>query len=835
MGRAYDIEAIERGWQARWRDEGTYEVDNDDPRQRYYALCMYPYPSGTAHQGHVRNYTFGDLVVRYQTMQGKAVLSPFGFDSFGLPAENAAIKSGIHPREFTEARMAELRESVTRLGAVYDWRRVVYSHDPEYMRWSQFIFLKFLEAGLAYQATAPVNWCPGCQTVLANEQVLADGTCERSGDLVEKRNLRQWFLRITQYADELLEGLDGLDWPERVKVMQRNWIGRSEGAEFSMAVVGADGAPVTMADGTPAMLRVFTTRPDTSFGMTYAVVAPEHPLVDVLTTDDQREAVAALRERAAASTEIERMATGEGGALDKRGAFTGSSVVNPFTGTPVPVYVADYVLMGYGTGAIMAVPAEDQRDWDFAQVHGLPVVRTVAPPDGWDEGGGEAYSGDGVKINSGFLDGLEVPEAKARAIAFLEERGAGTGTVNYRLRDWLVSRQRFWGCPIPIVYCEEHGAVPVPYDQLPVLAPDDVSFAPTGQSPLASHEGFLATTCPVCGGPARRETDTMDTFVDSSWYFLRFCDPFTEGVPFSPEAAQAWMPVDQYIGGIEHAILHLMYARFYTRALIDVGLAPGIGREPFQRLFTQGMIRMDGTKMSKSKGNLIAPDNYYATVGADGLRLLHLSLGPPGDNVDWTEQTDEVAEGCGRFLDRLWRLQQPLPGEPRRGDLRPADADTRRATHRTIERVTADVERWSYNTAVAHCRELVNHLQQYGRVEGGPHAEVWEEALDALLLLLAPMAPHVTAELWQQRKGEGARLHAERWPTFDPALVATDTVTMVVQVNGKVRERLEVDAGIGEDEARALALASTRVAEQLGGQEPRRVVVRAPQLVNVVV
>jgi leucyl-tRNA synthetase len=820
--RAYDVQAVEEKWQARWRDEGTYEVDNDDPRPPFYALCMYPYPSGPAHQGHVRNYTFGDLVVRYQTMRGRGVLSPLGFDSFGLPAENAAIRTGTHPRVFTDARIAELKESLVRLGAVYDWRREVRSHDPSYIRWNQVIFLRLLERGLAYRANAPVNWCPGCRTVLANEQVLPDGTCERSGDVVETRSLEQWFFRITAYADELLDALDPLEWPERVKVMQRNWIGRSEGAEMDLEVVGHP----------DLRLRVFTTRPDTTFGMTYAVMAPEHPLVDVLTTAEARGAVDELRVRVASESEIERMASPDAGpALEKRGAFTGSYVVNPFNEEHVPLYVADYVLMGYGTGAIMAVPAEDQRDWAFARLHGLPIVRTVEPPPGWDEQGGGAYSGDGVKINSGFLDGLDVTEAKARATSFLEERGIGRRKVNYRLRDWLVSRQRFWGCPIPVVYCDADGAVPVPEDALPVLAPDDVEFLPTGQSPLALHEGFLHTTCPVCGGPARRETDTMDTFVDSSWYFLRFCDPFSDDAPFGGRAALHWMPVDQYIGGIEHAILHLMYARFYTRALVDVGLAPAtLPREPFHRLFTQGMIRMEGSKMSKSKGNLIAPSRYYETVGADALRLFHLFVGPPNDDFDWTEQTDEVIEGCARFCDRLWRLVEGTGAASRAGEPGAADLAVRRATHRTVQQVTSDIERWSYNTAVAHCMELVNLLQRYAREE--PHAGVLAEGCDALLALLAPMAPHVTAELWERR--HGSPLHAHPWPAFDPALAAEETVTMVVQVDGKVRDRLQVAATIGEEEARAAALACDKVREALAGTEPARVVARPPRVVNVV-
>jgi len=829
--RAYDFDAVERKWQRHWLDEGTYEVDNDDPRPGFYALCMYPYPSGPAHQGHVRNYTFGDLVVRYRSMQGYAVLSPLGFDSFGLPAENAAIKTGTHPRVFTEARIAELKESLLRLGAVYDWRREVRSHDPGYIRWTQLIFLRLLDAGLAYRANAPVNWCPGCQTVLANEQVLADGTCERSGDLVVKRDLEQWFFRITSYADELLGALGALDWPERVKTMQRNWIGRSEGAELDLVVEGRDGA-----DGRPALaLRVFTTRPDTLFGMTYAVVAPEHPLVDELTSPEQRPAVDELRRRAAAATEIERTATTESGpGSEKRGAFTGSRVLNPFTGAPVPVFVADYVLMGYGTGAIMAVPAEDERDFAFAQAYGLPIVRTVQPPPDWEESGGGAYDGEGEKVNSGFLNGLDIAEAKVAAIDRLEELGVGSRKVNYRLRDWLVSRQRFWGCPIPVVYCPDHGAVAVPEDQLPVLAPDDVEFLPTGQSPLASNPGFLHTTCPACGGPATRETDTMDTFVDSSWYFLRFCDPFSDDRPFDPAAARRWMPVDHYIGGIEHAILHLLYARFLTRALVDVGLAPGVGREPFARYFAQGMIRMDGTKMSKSKGNLIAPSGYYRSVGADALRLFHLGVGPPADDFDWTDQTDEVIDGCGRFLDRLYRLVTAGDVTPRCGDLTDEDRSVRHATHRLIEQVTGDLERGSYNTAVAHVREQVNLLLRYARAVGGPQADVLDEAYDALLLLLAPMTPHVVAELWEVRHPGGDGVHAQRWPAFDPELARDEMVTMVVQVNGKVRDRLAVDPSVGDDEARALALTLPKVIDALAGREPERVVVRAPRLVNVV-
>ena len=821
MARPFDVTEIEQKWQARWLDEGTYEVDNDDLRERFYALCMYPYPSGAAHQGHVRNYTFGDLVVRYQTMRGKAVLSPFGFDSFGLPAENAAIKAGSHPRLFTDARMGELKNSVRRLGAVYDWRREVFSHDPRYMKWAQTIFLRFLKAGLAYRAEAPVNWCPGCATVLANEQVNADGTCDRSGDLVERKNLEQWFFKITAYAEELLNDIDSLEWPERVKTMQRNWIGRSEGVEFALP----------FQHDASKELRVFTTRPDTGFGVTYAVVAPEHPLLADLTTDEQRAVVEELVGRATQASELERTASSDAGAgLDKRGAFTGSYVVNPFNNEPVPVYVADYVLGNYGTGAIMAVPAEDERDYAFAQVHGLPIVRTVATPD--DFAGG-AYAGDGVHINSGFLDGLGIAEAKDQAATFLETNAKGERKVNYRLRDWLVSRQRFWGCPIPIIYCDDCGMVPVPEDQLPVVAPDDVTMDKSGQSPLATHEGFRNVPCPTCAKPARREADTMDTFTDSSWYYLRYADPFSDGQAFDPAEAAKWMPVDQYIGGIEHAILHLLYARFYLKALVDISMAPGLPREPFKRLFTQGMIRLDGSKMSKSKGNLIAPEKYYDTVGADGLRLFHLFVGPPADDVDWTSQTEDVIDGCARFIDRIYRLahyDECNFHEERSA----ADEEVLREVHRTIVRVTDGLEKWSYNTAVAALMELLNTISKWARSAEGAHRATLDESLDLLLRLLAPMAPHITAELWEERHPGEPGVHAQTWPVADESLVAHALVTMVVQINGKVKSRVEVSPDVSQEGAITAALADATIAAALNGQSPQRVVAVPPRLVNVI-
>jgi leucyl-tRNA synthetase len=822
MAEGYDFKEVEERWQRRWADEGTYEVELDDPRPKYYVLCMYPYPSGPAHQGHVRNYTFGDVFVRYQTMRGHAVLSPFGFDSFGLPAENAAIKGGVHPRRYTEDRMAELKGSVQRLGAMYDWRRELRSHDPDYMKWNQVIFQELLAAGLAYRAEAPVNWCPGCQTVLANEQVLPDGTCERSGDVVERRQLAQWFFKITHYADELLDALEALDWPEKVKTMQRNWIGRSEGAQFRMKVQGHEDLEI----------EVFTTRPDTSFGMTYAVLAPEHPLVDVLTTAEQRESVEEILERARHSTDLERL-TSEG-ALEKRGAFTGSYCLNPFNRNPVPLYVAEYVLGSYGTGAIMAVPAEDQRDYEFAIAYGLPIVRTVQPPEDF---AGEAYTGDGPHINSDWMNGLDTEAAKAKAIEWLETHGIGHRTVNYRLRDWLISRQRYWGCPIPVLYCPTDGIVPVPRDELPVLLPEDVEFRPTGESPLRFHEGFLRATCPVCGGPATRETDTMDTFVDSSWYFLRFCDPRAGDAPVDQAAVRHYMPVDRYIGGITHAILHLLYARFYTRALGDLGLSPVELREPFKQLFCQGMIRLGGSAMSKSRGNVVSPDQYFETVGADALRLYHLFVGPALDDIDWSDQSEEIIEGCSRYLARVWRLATGEVAGGRGGSAPPVDDavssvdELRRDVHRTAARVSADIERYAFNTAVAALMELTNSI--YKHLQAGTDPVVVGESIDALLELLAPFAPHLAAEAYEHRTG--GHVHVQAWPVPDPALLRSASVNMPVQVNGKTRDVLSVDPAISESEAASVALASEKVQAALSGREPKRVVARPPKIVNIVV
>mgnify|MGYP001196342152 FL=1 len=823
MTETYNPQEIESRWQQRWIDDGTYEVDNDDPRPSYYVLSMYPYPSGPAHMGHVRNYTMGDLLVRYRTMQGDGVLSPIGFDSFGLPAENAAIKTGTHPRVHTEENIKKLSASLRRIGAAYDLRRSFSSHDSDYMKWTQWIFLQLYNAGLAYRDRAPVNWCPGCQTVLANEQVLTDGTCERSGDLVENREMEQWFYRITEYAQQLLDDMDTVEWPEKVKLMQQNWIGRSEGAQFGLPIADTNGK--SREDVPP--IEVYTTRPDTGFGMTFAVMSPEHPRVDELVTAENRVLVEAFREEVAKRSEMDRLSSE--GNIEKRGVPTGSFVINPFTNSPVPLFLADYVLMTYGTGAIMAVPGEDQRDWDFAIEHECEIIRTVEPPEGFE---GEAYTGDGNSINSDFLNGMKIKEAKETAIGWLEDQNIGSHQINYRLRDWLVSRQRYWGCPIPIIFCDDCGEQPVPEKDLPVDLPDDVKFMPTGRSPLTTHENFLKVKCPKCGKNARRETDTMDTFVDSSWYFLRFTDPWNDKSPFSEQAIDHWLPVDQYIGGVEHAILHLMYARFFTKALSDLGVAPKELREPFKRLFTQGMIRLGGSKMSKSKGNLVAPEGILDDQGADALRLAHLQVKPPQEDVDWE---DFGIDGCAKFLNRVWRIAHPensLIESLREGDTNGQDEEIIRQTNRLIERITGDYDRWSYNTAVAAFMEFTNTLYRWIQSEGGPHDEVLKSAIDTLLLVMAPATPHFCAELWEVRNS--AHIHQESWPQADKSKIKSETVTLIVQINGKLKDRIEVASDLNEEEIQNLALASERVKELLNEQKPKRIIVRPPSLINIV-
>ena len=825
----YPFADIEAKWQSRWEESRQFRVREDPSRPKFYCLEMFPYPSGRIHMGHVRVYAIGDLLARYKWMRGFNVLHPMGWDAFGLPAENAAIEHGVQPAIWTRENIANMKSQLRKMGISYDWDREVATCDPSYYRWQQLVFIKMLERGLAYRKRSTVNWCPSCQTVLANEQV-EDGRCWRCDSEVTKRDIEGWFFKITDYAEELLAWCDRLPgWPERVMVMQRNWIGKSEGAEFDLPVAGRP----------QLKIRVFTTRPDTAFGMTYAVLAPEHPLVDQLVADEaERTRVSAFRAEVARQSEIERTAEDR----PKRGLRLGAKVVNPFNRAEIPLFIADYVLMTYGTGAIMAVPGEDERDWEFAEAYGLPIVETVKRPAGWTGG---AYTGDGVKINSGFLDGLAIPEAKRKAIDWLVAQGLGTAKVNYRLRDWGISRQRYWGAPIPVVYCDRDGLVPEKEENLPVVLPMDVPLSGKGGSPLAEVASFVTTTCPTCGGKARRETDTMDTFVDSSWYFLRYCSPRYEGGMFERQAADYWMPVDQYIGGIEHAVLHLLYARFYTKVLRDLGMTKV--DEPFQALLSQGMVIKDGAKMSKSKGNVVDPDELIRTFGADTARLFSLFAAPPEKDLDWN---DHGVEGASRFLNRVWRFVVQHAEEIRAA--RPITASSpagiafRRTIHETIKRVTDDIERdFHFNTAISAIMELVNALHAfessdrtgsaYGGVgmPAGERAALLREAVETMLLLLGPFSPHVTEELWALL-GHSTSLFKAAWPTADAGALVRKEVTVVLQVDGKVRSRLTLDVDASEADVRRMALADDRVQPWLQGRAVDRVVVVPNRLVNVV-
>ena len=808
----YDPQAIEARWQQVWEDEQAFVVPNPDPvelgehRRKTYVVEMLPYPSGDLHMGHTLNYTIGDVLVHLRRRTGVQVLRPMGYDAFGLPAENAAIREGGHPREVTERNIAAIREQMRRMGWAIDWSRELSTHEPSYYRWTQWLFLRFFERGLAYRREAPVKWCPKDQTVLANEQVI-DGRCERCGSEVEARNLTQWFFKITDYADALLDEMSLLEsWPERVLTMQRNWIGRSEGARVLFTV-----------EGSGEQLPVFTTRPDTLFGATFFVLAPEHPLVEALVAGaEHAEEVREYVRHAAARSAVEREAK------EKDGVFTGRYAVNPVNGERIPIWVADYVLMEYGTGAIMAVPAHDERDYAFAERYGLEIRQVVAPAGGpAPEGAFVAHSDDEVLVDSGDFTGLPAPEGKRAITEWLAAEGKGEATIGYRLRDWLLSRQRYWGCPIPIVHCSACGEVPVPDEELPVLLPEVDEYLPRGRSPLAAAEDWVATACPRCGGAAKRETDTMDTFVDSSWYFIRYTDPANDREPFSRAVADYWLPVNQYIGGIEHAILHLMYARFFTKVMQEMGL---LGfREPFARLFNQGMITAGGAKMSKSKGNVINPLVYADRYGADAVRLYTLFMGPADQDMDWQ---DAGIEGVWRFLNRLWRVALEQAGRPPSPE--GVDTPLARKAHRTIAKVTDDVDRrFVFNTPIAAVMELVNELQ---RTPGDPAARF---AAETAVSLIQPYAPHVAEELWA-RLGHD-RLWEAPWPVADPALLAEETVEVVVQVNGKVRDRLHVAPGTPAEELVRQARASERVQAHLDGGEPHKTVVVPDRLVNFVV
>jgi leucyl-tRNA synthetase len=788
----YDPQQIETKWQRVWEDERAFHEPNPAPGEKtddrhWYQLEMLPYPSGSLHMGHVLNYTMGDVQTHLRRRSGWRVLRPMGFDSFGLPSENAAIKDGSHPRESTERYIVLMREQMKRLGWAIDWEREISAHQPEFYRWTQWIFLKFFERGLAYRKAAPVNWCPNDQTVVANEYVI-DGRCERCGAEVEARNLEQWFMKITAYADELLE-YDlpaGGGWPERTKAIQRNWIGRSEGAEIAFRI-----------DELDVDVPVFTTRPDTLFGATFFVLAPEHPLVERF-DDEEIQAYA----RQTAARRGEERATGE-----KTGVFTRCHATNPVNGERLPVYVADYVLMEYGTGAIMAVPAHDERDREFAEAFDLPIVEVITE--------------DGVLVSSGEFDGLPADEAKSAIVESLANEGKAKQTVSYRLRDWSFSRQRYWGSPIPVVYCDDDGIVPVPEDELPVPLPEVEDYRPKGVPPLASNEEWLNVPCPKCGKPAKREADTMDTFFDSSWYFLRYVDPHNDAAPFARDAADYWCPISQYIGGIDHATGHLLYSRFFVKVMNEMGL---LGfREPFAALFHQGWVTSGGTKMSKSKGNVEGPDELVRMHGADAVRLYILFLGPADQDMEWTPAG---AEGISRFLRRLWRLVHEVAAVAGEGSA--TDTALARKAHATIAKVTDDVmRRQSYNTAIAAIMELVNELS---RDTSDPAARF---AAETAVSLIQPYAPHVAEELWGVLGYE--RLWEERWPEADPALLERETFQLVIQVNGRVRDRMEAAASLSDDELVELAKGSDKVQAHLDGKEIRQAIVVPRKLVNLVV
>ena len=826
----YDFRDVESKWQRAWAEMGLYNIDRDPGKPKYYCLEMFPYPSGDLHMGHVRNYTIGDVVARFNRMQGRQVLHPMGWDAFGLPAENAAMKHNIHPAQWTYSNIARMRDQLKQMGMSYDWRREVASCKPDYYRWSQWLFLLMYKKGLAYRKKAAVNWCPQCATVLANEQV-EDGGCWRCGTLVVKKELEQWFLRITSYADRLLDDLQLLEgWPERVRVMQENWIGRSEGVEVEFPVRGMD-----------ETIRIFTTRHDTLYGVTYMVLAPEHPLVPKLVRGTpHEEEVTRFVERMRHLSEIERTSL----EAEKEGHFLGAYAINPLNGEEVPVWVTNYVLMEYGTGAVMGVPAHDQRDFEFVKKYGLGLRVVIQPPGTHmlEDDMTEAYTEPGLMDKSGPFTGMSSIDALDKIADYIEEKGLGKRVVNYRLRDWLISRQRYWGTPIPIIYCPDCGEVPVPDEDLPVRLPEDVEFKAGGPSPLAENAGYVQVKCPGCGSMGRRETDTMDTFICSSWYFLRYASPWTNKRVFEEEDVMYWLPVDQYIGGIEHAVLHLLYSRFFMKVLYDSGMVPS--PEPFTNLLTQGMVLKDGAVMSKSKGNVVAPDDIMRRYGADTARLFILFASPPEKDLEWS---DAGVEGAYRFLNRVWRLVNAYAGVMKGLGPRPEgafehgliedDISLRRVVHRTVKKVTEDVsQRFNFNTAISAIMEMVNALYSYKERVDPQRQNLWviAEAIEKLALMLAVFSPHIAEEIWQALGREGS-IHLEDWPEHDPEAVKAEDVTIVVQVNGRVRERLTVPVDIPEQAVRELALASERVKTNIMGREVLKVIWVPQKLVNIVV
>ena len=817
----YNFSEIEKKWQTKWEEEDAFKVSEDTDKEKYYVLEMFPYPSGKLHMGHVRNYSIGDVLARFKKMKGYNVLHPMGWDSFGLPAENAAIKHNVEPSVWTWNNIDEMRKQLKELGFSYDWDREVATCHPDYYRWMQWIFIQFYKKGLAYKKENPVNWCPSCQTVLANEQVV-DGKCERCGSLVGKKELSQWYFKITDYAERLLDNLEKLPgWPNKVKLMQKNWIGKSTGAEVTFEIEGFDKG-----------LDIFTTRPDTLYGVTYMVLAPEHPyLRELITGSEYEEAVLAYVDKVQHMSDIERTSTTK----EKTGEFIGRYCINPLTGKKVPIFISDYVLMDYGTGAIMAVPSHDQRDFDFAKAFDLEIIPVVDPENDKIDLNNltEAFEAEGKLINSGKFDGMNNREAIVEITKYLEENGIGKKTVNYKLRDWLISRQRYWGTPIPMIHCDDCGWVPEKEENLPVLLPADVQFTGKGESPLATSKTFVNTTCPVCGKPARRELDTMDTFLDSSWYFLRYCDPKNTEAPFSKEKVDYWMNVDQYIGGVEHAILHLMYARFFQMALYDLGLVST--EEPFKNLLTQGMVIKDGAKMSKSLGNVVSPAEIIDKYGADTARLFILFAAPPERELDWS---DKGVEGSFRFINRVYRMvydfSQNYSEVPESYEIS-GDADKNMAywLNYAIKKVSDDIgERFNFNTAISTIMELVNEMYRYK--EGTVNPGLFGAAIKDLIIMLAPFVPHVTEEMWEHLGYEGS-VHDQNWPEYDEKALVKDTVEIVVQVNGKIKEKLDIAGGLSREEMEKTAMENEKVKGLIEGKNVVKVIAVPGKLINIVV
>ena len=805
---------IEKKWQDRWEKEKTYSVTDDGDGENWYELTMYPYPSGDLHVGHWFAMTGADIHARFKSMKGYNVLHPMGFDAFGLNAENAAIARNIHPHTWTMNNIERMRNQLRTLGPMYDWNREVITCVPEYYKWNQWFFLQFYKKGLAYRDNAPVNWCPSCVTVLANEQVI-NGLCERCDSEVTHRDMNQWFLKITDYAEELLDQ-SKIDWPERINTMQKNWIGKSEGVEIEFDI-----SEYNLEQET---LKTFTTRIDTIYGVTFVVMAPEHPLVPFLTTKENDHEVQTYITKSRQASEIERLSTER----EKTGVFTGSFCINKLTGDKVPILVGDYVLHSYGTGVVMGVPAHDQRDFEFASRYELPIKVVVSPTEWNGQPLTEAFVGRGVQVNSGPFDGLDNSEAMAGIIKMIEDKGFGKRQINYRMRDWLISRQRYWGTPIPIIYCDLCGTVPVPDEELPVILPEDAEFLPTGESPLALHEDFVNTECPNCKGSATRETDTMDTFVDSSWYFLRYTSPNFKGAAFDPETVNNWNPVDQYTGGVEHAVMHLLYARFFVKAIRDLGLISF--HEPFQRLFNQGTIIYKGAKMSKSRGNVIAPDEYVKGVGADVVRTYLMFIGPWDQGGEWN---DSGINGAARWLNRVWELaSQDKDGLPLKGSPI-SDKNLERDMHLAIKKVTGDLDRFKYNTAISSLMEYTTQISEQHR-QGQVSVNVWTTALDNLLIMMSPIVPHLTEELWETI-GNSFSIHKQEWPKYDSDLATHEEITLVVQVNGKLRDRIQAPAELEEEGAKQMAFSSEKVEGYLQGKEIKKIIYIKGRLINIVV